>query len=291
MWKLSEKPMTILVTRQIATEWAEMQAVPNERPLSKRRIEVYQRALEEGSFRPVVWAKCLCKQDRVTYRVNGHHTSAMLTGLGKIPPFYATIESYTADDLDDIVKLHATFDSQMQNRTSSDIYRTFAGTIPELRELPQRHVCSIVGGLAYAQWADSYYAHSPAERAELLLDQARFATWFHKLVTTPEHIGLLCRVPVAGAMFATYEKSQKDAAAFWTAVRDASGPTPELPDRQLSAWLSRFSVAKGKGAMAGARRAPTREFYARSIHAWNAWRRKTSQRIVFRVDSEIPVAA
>ena len=94
-WKLVEKPVTFKVTKKLAREFAEMENCPHERPLSERRLMVYEKLLKAGNFRPVTWATALCKETGMMYRVNGHHISTMISGLENIPDFYVIIERYT----------------------------------------------------------------------------------------------------------------------------------------------------------------------------------------------------
>jgi hypothetical protein len=82
------------------------------------------------------------------------------------------------------------------------------------------------------------------------------------------------RGPVFGAMYGCYLRSRKDATEFWKAVRDETGEKPDCPDRKLARWLLSSFVNVGLGSrIPEARRASQREFYVRSIHAWNAWRK------------------
>lgn len=56
-FKLVGKPVTLQVTRELAEEFVNMDPAPHDRPLSERRLQVYERLLNEGRFRPVTWAK------------------------------------------------------------------------------------------------------------------------------------------------------------------------------------------------------------------------------------------
>lgn len=295
MWRVLQKPVTTLVTKKLAKEFAEMTPAPHDRPLSERRLMVYQRMLAEGGFRPVAWAKCYCKETNDTYRVNGKHTSTMLSGLEKIPEFYAVIESYEADTLEDVARLYATFDSKTQSRTANDIYLSFAATIPELSDVSSRLINLSVIGIAFSNDPERSTPESPAERAERLLDNAEFVIWLDGLASGGEStrdFANLARGPVVGAMYSSWSKSKKDATAFWQAVRDETGDSPSLPDRRLAKWLSTMSVAYGNGTSARAsRKASPREFYVRSLHAWNAWRKDQTTELRYYPEAKIPAVA
>jgi hypothetical protein len=293
MWKLIDKPRTVRVTKPIAREFAEMDAPPQDRPLNERRLLIYRRMLANESFRPVSWARCYCKETGGTYRINGKHTSTLLAGLESLPEFYAVIESYEAETLEDVARLYATFDSKTQSRTSNDINRAFAASVPELAPLPAKLISVAVTGISYAKWLDAYSTHTAADRAELLLDHTDFVLWLHDLIgghkETYRH---LYRGPVVAAMFQTWQKSHKDATTFWLAVRDETGEMPSLPDRRLAKWLSTMYLSFGMGAAGPAyRRASSREFLVRCIHAWNAWRKGKTTDLKYHPNANVPAVA
>ncbi len=289
-WRSIDKPRTVRVTRAVANEWHSMSQVPNDRPLSERRLLVYERMLKLNEFRPVSWAKCFCKETGETYRVNGKHTSTLLAGLPQIPEFYAVIESYEADDLGDVAKLYATFDSKTQSRTASDINRSFAATVPELRGLHGPIINLCVSGIGYAKYQDGYFAKSAAERAEEMLDHVDFCLWVNGVLELhPKSV--MRRVPVIGAMMLTWQKSKASSTEFWTAVRDETGPAPDMPDRRLSKWLSlhcRSRASKLGSSTIGM--ATAREHFARCLTAWNAWRKKQPTILRYYPDAELPTA-
>ena len=80
MWHKKENPRTAKVTRSLVKEFVEMDPAPNDRPLSEKRLQVYRRILADHQFRPCVWASVFCKDTNCDYRVNGKHTSLMLSG-------------------------------------------------------------------------------------------------------------------------------------------------------------------------------------------------------------------
>ncbi len=294
-WKLIGKPVTQKVTRKIVNEFSEMEPAPHDRPLSERRLQVYQRLLKEGMFRPVTWAKAFCPETNGMYRVNGKHTSVMLSSMDPLPDFYVTVEFYECDTLEDVAKLYSTFDSSMQSRTASDIYMSFAATINELKPISRRVIVLAVGGMSVGD--GSIYlpkgggrgtSTTAAERAELLLDHPEFVMWLNDTVaagiSSAKH---LLRAPVAGAMFKTWQKSKSAASEFWSAVRDESGPSQNLPDRKLARYLLTVGVNNGVGATR-ARPVMPREMFVKSIHAWNAWRANEKTELKYYEDKPIP---
>jgi hypothetical protein len=298
-WALQGSPKTLRVTTRLAKEFAEMDAAHTDRPLSERRLRVYRKILEDGGFRPVAWAKAFCKETGQFYRVNGKHTSTLFSSVdsSKLADVYAVVESYECDTLEDVARLYATFDSQTQTRNATDINRSFAATIPELKDFDTRTLNLMVGALVYAEFptlngGPKEYAGSPktaAERAERLFDAVEECVWFRSIVPSDAKVPFLWRVPVAAAMILTYRKSKKDATTFWTAVRDETGATPELPDRKLAKFLSSMSSNVGTHSHVPKRfRVLPREFFVKCIKSWNAWRKKEPTDLKYYADAKIP---
>jgi hypothetical protein len=288
-WKLTKCHPPKLITRKLATEFAALESPRNDRPLSERRLQIYERIMRKGEFRPTVtWARANCAETNDLYRVNGKHTSTLLSSIEPMPDIHVIIEDYECDTMEDVARLYATFDSRLQIRNSNDVYRSFAAVVPELAELPSKIVNVTISGLAYHKWLENYSGVQAVERAELILDECEFALLVSELVGSNKH---LTRVPVVAAMYGSWKKAQGKAKEFWEAVRDETGPKPNTPDRRLAKFLILNSVNSGRGAEHGklfSRKASPREFYVKCIHAWNAWRRGENTDLKFYKDAKVP---
>lgn len=301
-WRLIDRPKTQRATKKLAKIYAEMEPAPNDRPLSERRLQVYQKLLAEGQFRPVTWASALCEETGDLYRVNGKHTSIMLSGLEEMPEFFITIEEYECDTLEDVAKLYATFDSAMQSRTARDIYMSFAATVSELKNVPIKAIQSAVTGIAmHKMGLEAYSRAQPVERAEHLLDHPEFVIWLAELMQgghsysetgsrSKQRCAHLLRQPVVAAMFATWSKAKQQASEFWSTVRDETGVSPTTPDRKLARFLVTTSMTRGgSGTYRGKLKAAgTREIYVKCLHAWNAWRKGESTNLNYYAEAKIP---
>jgi hypothetical protein len=286
-WSLKDRPRTVKVSKALAREWAEMDPAPHDRPLSERRLQVYGKLFKEGLFRPCTWARAFCVETGGTYRVNGKHTSVLLSGLDTLPEFYVTVEDYICDTLEDVARLYATFDSRMQSRTVADINRSFAATVPIIADMPATTINAAVAGMAYGTWFSKMTTIQPAEKAELLLEHTDFIVWLNGLVSASNEQGHLRRQAVTAAMFGTWQKAKLAAAEFWTAVRDESGGRADLPDRRLARFLLTHSINRGRGANRGVA-SDTREMYVKCLHAWNAWRKNEATDLKYFADKDIP---
>ncbi len=297
-WHLRGNPKTVRITKKMAAEWAEMEAVGVDRPLSESRLAAYRKMLSVGGFRPVAWAKVWINEFGAWYRVNGKHTSTLFSTAD--PPagmeVYAVVEEYECDTVQDAVDLYATFDSKTQTRSAADINRQFASVIPELKGYDSRTVSLLVGAMNFEPSTTST-GRTIAEKAERLFDNIPRSVWALETIGNRGHLqnrsgafNHLFRVPVVAAMFRTYDKSQKSADEFWPAVRDETGAKPDLPDRRLAKWLSSMRIT-GSGAKDMPQRFRTlpREFYAKCITAWNAWRAGEKSELKYFAGAKLPV--
>jgi hypothetical protein len=296
-WELRNAPKAVKVTKKMAADWAEMSAAKEDRPLSERRLDVYRRAIKEGTFRPVTWSRAWCKELSQWFRVNGKHTSTLLSSidLKSIDDVFVIVEEFDCDTLEDVAKLYATYDSKIQLRTASDINRSFAATIPELTDIPSRTIGLAVAGLAYAAIPTQPTVGTAAERAERLFDHTDFVLFLHELYSPSDEASAaskhLQRNPVAGAIATTYLKSKSAAGEFWRAVRDETGSKPNMPDRKVARMLITNSVDNGNGAhRAAGRKMDARAFYVKCLHGWNAWRRGEATDLKYYLDAKIPAA-
>lgn len=303
-WALKGTPKTLRVTKKLAGEFASMDAPPHDRDLSERRLGVYRKVLADGGFRPVTWAKVFCKETGQFYRVNGKHTSTLFAAsdLGVTQDVFAVVEEYECDTLEDVAKLYGTFDSATMTRNQSDINRAFAASIPELKDFDTRVLNLIVGALVYAEFpttsggsADGFVKapKTAAERAEYLFDNVEVCCWVKDILPNRNTQHQLHRVPVVAAMILTYRKAKKDAEVFWTAVRDETGEKPDLPDRKLAKFLNTMTSDSGAhhSNIPKRFRITPREFFVKSIKAWNAWRKKEPTDLKYFADAKLPVVA
>lgn len=290
-WKLTGHPKTQPITTALAKKFAEMDPAPDDRPLSEARMMVYRKLINDGVFRPVQWAMAYCKETGGTYRINGKHTSTLMAGMNPLPDgLYAVVEIYECDDLRDVSRLYSTYDSKLQSRTVSDINRSFAACVNELSGVHKRVIDRVPSAVWYSRMQEGMKSLTPQERAEALLEHSDFAVWLDKLVeSTGVRCGHMRRMPVVAAIFATYQKAPRLALEFWTAVRDETGPKPDLPDRKLARWLILNSSNVSGSRAAGARyRVKDREFFVKCLHAWNAWREDAKTNLQYHAQAPIP---
>lgn len=291
-WKMTEKPRTVLASPALIREFVEMEPAPSDRPLSERRLQVYERILRAGEFRPVTWASVLCGETHCTYRVNGKHTSTLLSKQSPVPEFYVTVERYQCDKLTEVANLYNTFDSKLGSRTTNDVNLAFAATVRELDGVPRQLIHLSVTAIAAEKWQAAANNIPPAERAEELLDNCGFVTWLYGVATPSAANRHLLRSPVVRAMLATYGRAPYKAKEFWMLVRDESAPDRGDPTRVLARYLVRSSLGGRHGrTVSETKKSDPREMYVKCLHAWNAWRKGESTSLAYYPKADLPAVS
>ena len=290
MRKLTQSPKTLRATRKLAQEFSAMEPAPKDRPLSPKRLQVYEKVMREGGFRPVNWASTTCSETNCTYRVNGKHTSYLLSTMEDIPELFVVLERYHCDTLEDVARLYSTYDSKIQSRSVGDINRTFASCIPDLHEVSHKIINRVISAVCFHKAGGMSDFRQPQERAEEIFDAVGFCLWTEQILTGGStRINHLMRVPVVAAMYGSYNKSKDSATTFWSSVRDETGVKPDLPDRKLARFLITNASAKGCNTDKPKRyRVSDREFYVKCLHAWNAWRKSEATNLAYFADADVP---
>ncbi len=297
MWKLISEPRTLEITKELAVEFAKMEAVPGDRTIKPYRTRTYRKILQEGRFRPVTWATVYCKETGKLWRVNGKHTSnlfAEIEDFNVVQPLYAIIEEYECDTEEDAARLYGTFDNGTATRTSSETNSTFARTIELFNELPKRHIDAAVSGMEMGLNGLSNTKTLPVERAEHMVKYPNFVLWFSDLLSGgPEKAERgnrhMMRQPVVAIMFQTWQISELDATEFWQHVRDQTGPDPRIGDRRLAMFLTIHSTSKEDSDENRKHKTATpKKFYYVCITAWNSWMNLTTTQLKYHPYAEPP---
>jgi hypothetical protein len=293
-FRLIDRPKTVKVTKSVAREHANLPPAPGDRGLKEARLQSHRKSFQEGTMRPVEWATAYCKENGLTYRVNGNHTSTILSEM-IVPDFYVTIHNFECDTLHDVSRLYSTFDSRIQIRNNTDINRSYCASIPELSDFPDALINQIISGIAYSKWKDEYFGVNPTTRAEQIFNYVNFAVWIREMTLgergEPVSRNFLTRVAVITAMLETWQKNKADATKFWSFVRDQTGESPDLPDRKLAKYLL---LLYGKGSPERSRfsgrttRVQNREILCKCIKAWNAYRTNKPTNLKYSQSEGIP---
>ncbi len=290
-WTHLEKPSMVRCTKSLASEFATMDPAPHDRVFRPSIATHLKSSIEEGRFRLADFASVACKETGKTYRVNGKHTSTVLSEMnGHFPKdLWAIVEKYQADTLQDVASLYATFDHMKSIRNRGDINKAFAAANPDLAEVPIKLINVSASGIAYSMWEDGYASHDAEECAALLCANPDFVLWTYFLLKgDSKKLRHMTRRSVFAAMFKTFNRSQKASTEFWEMVRDESHPTNSHPTRKLSRHLLTHSMRHrdeyGKDCDSW------HSMYARCLHAWNAFRTGSTTDLKYYPKAGTPAA-
>lgn len=291
-FKQASQPKTVLITKHLAEQHASLPNIGLDRKLNPYRVERYVNDIRVGAMRPVLWARARCLEDNMMYRVNGQHTSHAYMAVDPIPDHsYAIVEDYICDTRDDLPRLWQTFDNKTCARTTMEVMSAYRGADSALADVSLRAMNVAIkgidmvarGGVHNAGMAN-LFVNPIADRIEAGLKHRDFIVWVHELFSEKGHPHIL-RVGLCAAMFATWNKCQRDCKQFWLEVREESDANTQSATRRLSKWLMQnYARRRGGGAA-------SREEYVRGVLWWNAYRTDSSTDIRYVVANKIPVAA
>lgn len=301
--KRTDKPHLLVITRKLAQYMQGLNKLARDRPLDIPKGLRYRRQMTAGEFRYVDWAVAYCKENGLTYRVNGNTTSFAAVDMPVnnqdqvTPKQIAAFQEYDCDTLQDVVELWQQFDRADMSRNYVDINMSYAGLIPALSNLAvSKQVVNLaVKGISYAKLdAQGVKAANPSERAQTIIGEDAFCAWFVKFLKGGNR-NLFTRGPVAAVMFETWKLNQQEAEKFWAEVRDASHPNNKAPSRNLHSFLLEKRIQAANTRVSRADVVSTEEFYVRCKWAWNDFREQAKKggrvhtgKRIFKTNSPVP---
>jgi hypothetical protein len=225
---------------------------------------------------------CLCKENNINFRLNGQHCSwARLCAdeEGLPPDTRCPVQwlKYEAATVQDMRKLYASLDRGKARNQSNVVVSWLAGT-DEFPGYSKQLLRLLAQGIGAWQWESrhSRKLHQGDERSAMLL------TTHNKLAlmvggmlkeVKPSEAKHVLRAPVVAAMFATFNKAQKDSVEFWQVVRDGLGVGSKTDARYtLRNWLMNASLAKSQVVNGDSKILLAEEMLRGCLVAWNAYR-------------------
>lgn len=267
-WRLvSEEKKS--ATADLANWLKTLKSVPGERRLSPIRIAYLRNEIAQGRVRAFHWAVARVGAD--TYRVNGQHSSWVLSELNGSFVGTVSIETYVCDTIDDAVQLWSTFDAKVSSRSKSDILGAFKASHPQFDSVSRRDLSLIQSACAAGKFGLGYTNRiGEIDKCEALLEHVEFANFAGDLLHGTE-VDHLRRVGVVYGMFCTFQADPEAARAFWRQVIDGTDPNPNAGSRALQRELLRTHPKLGQGAKYR-RSLPWVVMADMCVAAWNAWR-------------------
>jgi hypothetical protein len=259
---------TLPLTPELADKFRAMDASPTERGFDKARANMLRTKAEEGRLIAFNWA--VAKLGDKTYRMNGQHSSAVLSELnGQFPQgLKVHLDTYQVDNRENLASLFRQFDARKSGRTPTDVAGAYQGLHEELAGVAKPSAKLAAEGAA---WYDKYVMGLPAPTGDdvyMLFAREKlypFFQWVGEIfsIKTPE----LRRVPVVGAMYGAFDKNEAEARKFWMEVsRGGVEFEDSHPATVLDSFLKSVVEEKRKFDLKPA------NFYQASAYAWNAFR-------------------
>lgn len=258
-----------------------------ETPIGRTRIAWLRNHLENGTFHDPSWATCMCREDGVTYRVNGGHSSLMLAECnGSFPKgLKATVLEFVCDSKNDLADLFDIFDPKRSSRSTKDRINAHAACEGALTTASPTAINKSLGGIAFYYRAIHGAKGMSDEdvKVRLIHEHPQFIAWATQFVT----LRRMARTGVIAAMFASWSKDEAAATTFWLEVRDESNPNNRAPSRLLATFLRENAQQQPTNRTTGW---DVRAYYAKSIHAWNSYRAGTKTDLKYYAQGDLPKA-
>ncbi len=192
------------LTLSLAEKFRDMNSLNNERPLKKARVRDHLALLYLGRFFTMHWG--CCESDGVVYRVNGNHTSNLMTvclqahtkdgldersreffdnfiagksgGISVDEPadlpklkengLQVFVETFSATTADDLITCFRRYDSASSARSQGDVLGIYIGEQEELNDLSRERVkCALNGVLPVVKRQPKMFGMSSGEAGEL----------------------------------------------------------------------------------------------------------------------------
>jgi hypothetical protein len=274
----------IPLTPEAAMEHATMQAAPGERPLRDERVEWLRSLLNARLFFSPDWA--VATMDGVVYRMNGQHSSNMLSDAfqeGAFPRgLNVMYRRFRVESEVELAALFDLFDNRNSTRKPIEILTAHKASEPSLRECNNRDLGIIAGGIAYAKCNTSGQL-DPADRARLIHSHQAFILWACQF----EGVRHLMKVGPMAAMHTTWNIDVSRANQFWQHVAHETHHDPDNASRVLARFLRDTIIPRGART---AMRWDTRSLMVKCIHGWNAYWQNASTALKYVPSAPIPRA-
>lgn len=266
------KSETQTLTPEYLSWFLALEDSPLERNIKQSRIDFLREKAAAKHVVPFHWVTARPSwNDHSLVRINGHHSSTMLSKLPSLDPGWSVhYDEFEVDKPEDMALLFRQLDARQSARSAIDVCASYQGLCAELKTTPTDIVKL---GTEAVFW---FFQNSIGtmrnikgdDRYQYLIDHPeihRFLIWIGEKiysVKTPE----LKRAPIAAALFGTFEHAEEDAREFWASVAKGGGMDDDNPAAILDEWL-KATLSKDKLA-----RLKPANFWNACVYAWNAFR-------------------
>lgn len=277
---------TVPLTAELAKQFSEMKRWEGERPYSPSRVNYHLNEMSAGRFYDPTWYVAHIKGRSEPVRVNGQHTSAAACQAnGQLPAgLCVTIVDFECDTEEDAAALFNTIDSPKSSRSPVNSIGALSVGLKGLNRdaVSSSTLYRAASGIAIAMSDGVIKKLSTPDRFRYLtkrVDYINAASLFLK------H-RYCCLAGVCGAVYETWRVWPADLALmettwgrFWTAVMS------KTPDGSAAGTLNMYlrdTLRSNK------RNDGVRAVYVKCLHAWNAYINRTSTRLAYYPNAEVP---
>jgi len=273
---------TTPLTAEVCRNHAALPQIKGDRELKAPRLAELRRRYDQGLFHDPEWAIVYYKGG--IKRANGKHSANMLLGLEKFPTnLNVRVKRFQATTAHDLAIIFEQFDSRFSLRSRDEATGVHRAAHEELEEIAPSRVSAVVGGIAWHLRATTGKVFNEADQRELI------HTYPATIALCAQYSGTrqFKKTGILAAMFATYEANKRRATDFWKAVSEQNHPDNNNASRTLGKFLEKCVYNPYETNTD--RKWDTRAYYAKCIHAWNAYLKGEITALKYFPDAELPV--
>lgn len=276
------KTETVPLTLEIAKHYSRMATLKGDRDpdtgKGKNRVAWLYEALISGMFHSPIWSTVQIGSEKgKKYRVDGGHSSVMLTQAGSYFPenMSVTIRHFRAPDIDTAIHLYEQFNRKHSTRTTTDLIKNRAAYVDLLDDINPTNINHIIAGIACH--IRLWNPNAEIEKLDFIRPHSEFIKWASQFAGNHK----MRKPSVLGAAFSTWVKNRSAAEIFWPMVNEETGKTPDCPTRVLAKFLQNICIDKTI-------RWTTHSIYVKCHHAWNAWRDEKTTNLKYHKKYALP---
>lgn len=258
MFNLEERRSEVLSPSHVA-EAKNAENMPGERKLKPVRLKTIREWVRNGKFCRANFAYAECAEDGKIYRVNGQHTSHILSECDDNDPAAPNfpkdvpvhLEFWKCTHKTELSEIFDTFDPPVSARTNDDKLGVYQAQYPDLNGISRVAVKAglrAVNELRREKGEDDKPAVLAREVGLLLADPLvrDCVRWFSCFESSPNRLWI--NPGIGAAMAESFYDDRDTADAIWTQVIDEAEPDPRDPKRlwasQIRATVARSSRNK-----------------------------------------------
>jgi hypothetical protein len=246
------------LTLELAREFANLPELPGEREIRESRQEYLLRELRDGAFVGPNWARGIERGTKKIYRLDGQHSSKLLSNLPADTPFpinlLTTMDTFEFDSLAaDGAALFNLFNHPKSARTNEDAVGIYRAQSPiELRNIDRAFLVKIGNGIAeYIRGlpdnSKKEPVHQPRQRGMYFTDAthkySQFACWVATF-REAKNSTFLSRGSIIAEMLSDWLIDADRGGEFWSYVLRENHPEVDHETRSLAETFRTWSLQK-----------------------------------------------